>query len=859
MATTVADESPISLLLTTLGLTREDLQRRSDEMRQFLTAENPMPARVDSRGRANSSSSAHAAPSPSGTRRLPLTPVKSEPTEVALPPRQFESMDVIIERQRQARRGKKQRKEKDRDFQQGSVSLGSPTPSSASGLSMAFLQGRDDEQIDVKGQLGTDFRASTEASRRVGRSPPPLTPQHSKYYREHTVSQSNPVVPKVESPGPTLASLAQQLLCDPSILHYPLPQPASLTALQALQASTSAAPVTPHIRRIQALNETSERSPLPPSSPFLTTPQSSPIRGIVNLVSSPGPMGPPPEEESYGKLPYKLPSGPYSPNKPDLSYAALLGRAILSSPEHRLTLQEIYDWITIVYPFFKRGETTWMNSIRHVLSTTACFRKVTRDRALGRTQWAIWDEDLECFKGGGFRKQFCKDMNGGKIGPEPTGRGKRGRKPVEDTDNSVERKPKRAKKDSKDSDKGHQRAIAPAIAFPATRPAPPLQSYQEVSAASSAVPPLPAESGFRQLSVQPSSSPSRATSQFDGDDGILPSSPTSYTIPSSSASTSSVPDLTPNCSSSSPPPSSSEIELDAPIKIVEAPLCLAPSATMAGLDTDDEDGAHNIFSTTKSTKLTPVRSWTYSPRLKDLSQLGGKLNFSVPDSMDQSDDDSDDDGMLLNAVKSKNKKSMLAEPFDKLPYSPTRRRTTTKGRKSKAAPPKARSSRSMRLSTPPPRSGLSTPPPNPGHQISPVHTPLSHRGLHMSPSASLVHYKSHLDPPPILQFDQSSSSAGLSGGTPSTPKRSSLNFPLLDDSPFRASFGMSPFRTPGSSGLFDPHDPRALLDEEFRRLGPGGLGELSPAGGLFGGKDRRLLYDSPGGLDSSPGKYKRWW
>lgn len=70
---------------------------------------------------------------------------------------------------------------------------------------------------------------------------------------------------------------------------------------------------------------------------------------------------------------------------------------------------------------------------------------------------------------------------------------------------------------------------------------------------------------------------------------------------------------------------------------------------------------------------------------------------------------------------------------------------------------------------------------------------------------------------------------------------------------------MSPFRTPGSNSLFDPHDPRALLDEEFRRLGPGGIGEISPASGLFGGKDRRLLYDSPGGLESSPGKYKRWW
>ncbi|EEB99068.1 hypothetical protein MPER_01314, partial [Moniliophthora perniciosa FA553] len=178
----------------------------------------------------------------------------------------------------------------------------------------------------------------------------------------------------------------------------------------------------------------------------------------------------------------------YSPNKPDLSYAALLGQAILSSPEHRLTLQEIYDWITIVYPFFKRGETTWMNSIRHVLSTTACFRKVTRDRALGRTQWAIWDEDLECFKNGGFRKQFCKDMNGGKSPSEvmqSTRGGKRARK-AEDGEGSAGPKTKRAKKE-----KGPQRTILPAATppiFPAVKPAPQTQSYYETCAAQSQKP-----------------------------------------------------------------------------------------------------------------------------------------------------------------------------------------------------------------------------------------------------------------------------------------------------------------------------------------------------------------------------------
>lgn len=136
----------------------------------------------------------------------------------------------------------------------------------------------------------------------------------------------------------------------------------------------------------------------------------TPTRSLVNMVSSPGPMGPPPEEDEYDDLPFKLPPGPYSTIKPELSYAALIGRAVLSSPGHRLTLQEIYEWITIVFPYYRRDEQTWMNSVRHVLSTTACFRKVPRERGEGKTQWAIWDRDLRCFDNGGFDKRFCSDI-----------------------------------------------------------------------------------------------------------------------------------------------------------------------------------------------------------------------------------------------------------------------------------------------------------------------------------------------------------------------------------------------------------------------------------------------------------------
>ncbi|XP_066960863.1 forkhead box protein F1-like [Macrobrachium rosenbergii] len=93
--------------------------------------------------------------------------------------------------------------------------------------------------------------------------------------------------------------------------------------------------------------------------------------------------------------------------KPPYSYIALIVMAIQSSPQRRLTLSEIYQFLQQRFAFFRGSYTGWKNSVRHNLSLNECFIKLPK--SMGRPgkghYWAIDPTAELMFEEGSFRRR----------------------------------------------------------------------------------------------------------------------------------------------------------------------------------------------------------------------------------------------------------------------------------------------------------------------------------------------------------------------------------------------------------------------------------------------------------------------
>jgi hypothetical protein len=91
--------------------------------------------------------------------------------------------------------------------------------------------------------------------------------------------------------------------------------------------------------------------------------------------------------------------------KPQHSYIGLIAMAILSSPEKKLVLADIYQFVLDKFPYFRHRGHGWRNSIRHNLSINDCFVKAGRASNGKGHYWAVHTACQEDFQKGDFSRR----------------------------------------------------------------------------------------------------------------------------------------------------------------------------------------------------------------------------------------------------------------------------------------------------------------------------------------------------------------------------------------------------------------------------------------------------------------------
>ncbi|XP_066283465.1 forkhead box protein P1-like isoform X7 [Branchiostoma lanceolatum] len=145
-------------------------------------------------------------------------------------------------------------------------------------------------------------------------------------------------------------------------------------------------------------------SPLPPPSPVVThdsTPHTptTPTTPVMTAPATPTAVGPIRRRASEK---YNLPlseeiqrNHEFYKNadvRPPFTYASLIRQAIIESPEKQLTLNEIYNWFTRTFAYFRRNAATWKNAVRYNLSVHSCFQRL--EDSFG-SYWTVDDEEFK--------------------------------------------------------------------------------------------------------------------------------------------------------------------------------------------------------------------------------------------------------------------------------------------------------------------------------------------------------------------------------------------------------------------------------------------------------------------------------
>lgn len=226
---------------------------------------------------------------------------------------------------------------------------------------------------------------------------------------------------------------------------------AKVPKVEETKNGESSAPLSSSPPSSSPLHTPRESSPMAASEQYPSSPTLRPKRNLTTRIDA-------------SDSPYTLPPGPYSEEKPSWSLAALIGQAVNASFAGALPLNDIYNYVSTVYPHFDRRDQAWMSSVRHSLSVNEAFERVAdqdgtvvkkgRGKGKGKLKGGLWRikpgyED--CFVGGNFVRKGAKGAGPGMN----SGTRKRARRDEEEQ--AKDKKPK-------PSLSAHSRASSQAVA-----------------------------------------------------------------------------------------------------------------------------------------------------------------------------------------------------------------------------------------------------------------------------------------------------------------------------------------------------------------------------------------------------------
>nr|XP_046251287.1 forkhead box protein P2-like [Scatophagus argus] len=180
-------------------------------------------------------------------------------------------------------------------------------------------------------------------------------------------------------------------------LHLPSLEAQSISASEGLQSPQSDKTADPRSLQLSSVVVTDNLPSLSPSDSEQASPRpqarvGSPSHGweeeSATRTSCAGPM-----RRHHPPLVYSLSSeNEYELYKntdirPPFTYATLIRQAIMETADMQLTLNEIYNWFTRTFAYFRRNAATWKNAVRHNLSLHKCFVRVENVKG------AVWTVD----------------------------------------------------------------------------------------------------------------------------------------------------------------------------------------------------------------------------------------------------------------------------------------------------------------------------------------------------------------------------------------------------------------------------------------------------------------------------------